>query len=364
VRFIDEYRQRETVSYWADALAAITTQPWTLMEVCGGQTNAIVRHGLDQLLPDQINLVHGPGCPVCVTPVALIDAAVALAQRDEVTLCSFGDMLRVPGSDRDLQTVQAGGGDVRVVVSPLDAVDIAIAQPQRQVVLFAVGFETTAPANALAIERAHRLGLDNFSVVVSHVLVPPALQAVLNCDDNRVQGFLAAGHVCTVMGLAAYEPIASRYRVPIVATGFEPVDILHGVYLCVEQLERGEATVANQYRRCVRAAGNGTAQELMNRIFTIIDREWRGLGTIADSGFGLRPPYDRYDALARFALPALGRSHCAACRSGDVLRGALRPDACPSFAGACTPEHPLGPTMVSAEGACAAYYLHRRQDAS
>jgi hydrogenase expression/formation protein HypD len=361
MKFLDEYRDPEGAKKLTLAIARLVTRPWTLMEVCGGQTHAIVKFGLDELLPREVTLLHGPGCPVCVTAVEKIDAALELAARPEVIFCSFGDMLRVPGTDRDLRSVKAAGGDVRVVYSPLDAVKIAHANPAREVVFFAVGFETTAPANAMAVYEARRRGLANFSMLVSHVLVPPALEAILSSPKCRVQGFLAAGHVCAVMGYREYLPIAERYRVPIVVTGFEPLDLLQGIYMCVKQLEEGRAQVENQYARVVSRDGNEPAQRLVTEVFEVVDRNWRGIGTIGLSGLGLRSEYRAFDAEQRFALVSrAGAPERGECQSGLVLQGLLRPPDCPAFGTRCTPERPLGATMVSSEGACAAYYLHRR----
>lgn len=363
MKFVDEYRDAGAVRKLASAIARRTTRPWTIMEICGGQTHSIVRFGLDELLPPGLTLAHGPGCPVCVTPADLIDAAVALAQRGEVTLCSFGDMLRVPGSGIDLLTARARGGDVRTVYSPLDAVSLAAREPGREVVFFAVGFETTAPANALAVLQARRLGLRNFSLLVSHVLVPPAITAILRAPDNRVQGFLAAGHVCTVMGTAEYEPLAQRFSVPIVVTGFEPVDILRGVLLCVEQLESGRAEVQNAYARAVRPAGNTHAQRYVQEVFTVVDRHWRGLGLVPASGLGLRPELAAFDAALKFALGTVPAADSRDCSAGEILRGAKRPPECAAFGTRCSPEHPLGAPMVSSEGACSAYYRYRLRGA-
>ena len=354
------YRDAGKARLLAEAMTRITTRPWTLMEICGGQTHAIVRYGIDQLLPPLVSLVHGPGCPVCVTPVAYIDKAIALAGLPHVTLCSFGDMLRVPGTEGDLLAAKSRGGDVRVVYSPLDALKIARELPEREVVFFAVGFETTAPANAMAAYQAKRQGIANFSMLVSHVLVPPAIEAILEAPGNRIQGFLAAGHVCTVMGTAEYEPLTARYRVPIVVTGFEPVDILEGIYLCVRQLEEGRAEVENQYSRSVRAEGNQAAQAMMRKVFRVIPRQWRGIGEIAASGLGLAPDYAAQDAEQRFGAVLSGDEAVGVCISGQVLRGERKPPECPAFGTRCTPEHPLGVTMVSSEGACAAYYRYRR----
>ncbi len=359
MKFVDEYRDPQAATQYAEALARLVTRPWTLMEVCGGQTHAIVRFGIDQLLPPGLTLVHGPGCPVCVTPVELIDKALEIARRPEVIFCSFGDMLRVPGSRDHLLAVKARGGDVRIVYSPLDAVALARANPERQVVFFAVGFETTAPANALAVHQAKEEGLANFSLLVSHVLVPPAIEAILSSPGNLVQGFLAAGHVCMVMGWQEYEPLARRYRVPIVVTGFEPLDILQGVYMCVRQLEEGRAEVENQYARNVRRTGNEAAIALIRRVFEVVPRKWRGVGQIPHSGLGLRPEYAAFDAETRFEVAGLQAEEDPACQSGLVLQGRLKPHQCPAFGSRCTPDHPLGATMVSSEGACAAYYHYR-----
>ena len=361
MKYLDEYRDPGAARALADHIARTTTRPWTLMEVCGGQTHAIVRFGIDQLLPNQVTLVHGPGCPVCVTPVSLIDAAVQIAQRPGVILCSFGDMLRVPGSSGNLLMQQANGADVRVVYSPLDALKIARENPGKQVVHFAVGFETTAPAHALAVRQAFDASLDNFSLLVSHVLVPPAIEAILSSEQNRVQGFLAAGHVCAIMGQAEYEPIAAKYKVPIVITGFEPIDILAGVAMCIDQLEQGTAAVQNPYARAVQAEGNTTAQTLLREVFEVVPRQWRGIGEIEQSGLGLRQPYHAYDAARRFELLAEAEEHQnQQCIAGEVLQGIKRPHDCPAFGKSCTPDSPLGAPMVSDEGACAAYHRYRR----
>jgi hydrogenase expression/formation protein HypD len=363
VKFVDEYRDADAVRGLARALAEITTRPWTLMEVCGGQTHTIVRFGLDSLLPSGVSLVHGPGCPVCVTPVELIDRAVAIATRPEAILCSFGDMVRVPGSEKDLLTVKAEGGDVRIVYSPLDALALARRSPEKEVVFFAVGFETTAPATAMAIYLAKEQGVRNFSLLVSHVLVPPAMRAILRSPGNRVQGFLAAGHVCAVMGFWEYEPLAKEHGVPIVVTGFEPLDILEGAYLCVKQLEEGRAEVENQYSRSVRRTGSAEAQRLLRDVFRVVPRKWRGVGEIAESGLGLTEAYAAFDAEVRFGVGSVCAQESTECRSGEVLRGLVRPPECSAFGTRCTPERPLGAPMVSSEGACAAYYQYRRLDA-
>jgi hydrogenase expression/formation protein HypD len=360
VKYIDEYRDRFGAERFARAIARATTRPWTIMEVCGGQTHAIVKFGIDELLPKEIRLVHGPGCPVCVTPLELIDKAIEIATRPGVIFCSFGDMLRVPGSETDLLTVKANSGDVRIVYSPLDAVRIARDNPSREVVFFAVGFETTAPANAMAVFQADQQGLRNFSLLVSHVLVPPAMEAILASPGNCVQGFLAAGHVCTVMGFTEYAPIAEKYRVPIVVTGFEPLDILQGVYMCVGQLEQGRAEVENQYTRSVRRDGNEAAKRLICEVFRVIPRKWRGVGQIPRSGFALSEKFADYDAERRFGVTDYTAQESNECISGLILQGVKKPQECPAFGMRCTPEHPLGATMVSNEGACAAYYRYRR----
>ena len=359
MRFHEEYRDGAAARGFADAITETVTRPWTLMEVCGGQTHAIVRFGIDKLLPPGLTLVHGPGCPVCVTPVEYVDKAIEIAERPGVVLCSFGDMLRVPGANGDLLAAKSRGADVRAIYSPLDALAIARAEPGREVVFFAVGFETTAPANAMAAYRAKRDGIANFSMLVSNVLVPPAMRTILDGPTNRIQGFLAAGHVCTVMGYQEYEPIAARYRVPIVVTGFEPLDILEGVYLCVRQLEGGRAEVENQYSRAVRREGNRPAQQMMREVFRVISRRWRGIGDIAESGLGLAGAYADLDAEGRFGPVGAGNEKSNECISGLVLRGERKPPDCPAFGTRCTPERPLGVTMVSSEGACAAYYRYR-----
>ena len=364
MKFIDEYRDARSAARYASAITRAATRPWTIMEVCGGQTHAIVKFGVGDLLPGTITLVHGPGCPVCVTPLELIDKAVEIAARRGIIFCSFGDMLRVPGRTKDLFAVKAGGGDVRVVYSPLDALKIATENPRKEVVFFAVGFETTAPANAMAVSQARRQGVLNFSMLVSHVLVPPAMEAILSSPINHVQGFLAAGHVCTVMGYTEYEPIAKKYNVPIVVTGFEPLDILQGVYMTVKQLEEGRAEVENQYTRSVRREGNVPAREIMREVFSIVPRKWRGVGEIARSGLALSDGYIYFDAERRFGVAHYTAEESSECISGLVLQGVKKPGECPAFGAACTPEHPLGATMVSSEGACAAYYRYRRVPAA
>ncbi len=360
MKYIDEYRDATEVHKILDKIRSVVTRPWNLMEVCGGQTHSILRFGLDELLPEGIRLIHGPGCPVCVTPIEMIDRAVAIASRKEVIFCSFGDMLRVPGSNKDLLTVKSEGGDVRVVYSPMDALTLARENPDREVVFFAIGFETTAPANAMTIAHAAKLGLTNFSALVSHVLVPPAIRAVLDSPDCLVNGFLAAGHVCSIMGIHEYEPIAEEYRVPIVVTGFEPVDILQGVLFCLTQLEEGRHEVENQYARCVRAEGNLVAQRQLAEIFETVTQKWRGIGPIPESGYALREKYKPFDAIVRFGVEDMTADEPAECLAGEVLQGHRRPDECPAFGKRCTPENPLGAPMVSSEGACAAYWRYRR----
>ncbi len=360
MKYLDEYRDGRVAAKIVAEVRRVTTRPWTLMEVCGGQTHSIVKHGIDRLLPAELELVHGPGCPVCVTPLEQIDKAHAIARTPGVIFTSFGDMLRVPGSQTDLLRLKSAGADVRIVYAPLDAVRIAQDNPGREVVFFAIGFETTAPANALAVTRARALGVDNFSMLVSHVLVPPAITAILQTPGNRVQGFLGPGHVCTVMGYREYEAIARHYRVPIVVTGFEPVDLLDGVLRTVRQLEAGEASVDNQYSRVVDRDGNAAAQRLIWSAFEVCDRKWRGVGTIPKSGLRLRYELHGYDAERRFDVGALETREPAECISGQILRGLKKPHDCPAFATRCTPASPLGATMVSAEGACAAYYAYGR----
>ncbi|MGW7605534.1 hydrogenase formation protein HypD [Streptomyces sp. AgN23] len=360
MKYIDEFQDPALARRLLDDIARTVTRPWTMMEVCGGQTHSIIRHGIDQLLPENIELIHGPGCPVCVTPLEVIDKALEIASRPGVVFCSFGDMLRVPGSDRDLFRIKSGGGDVRVVYSPLDALRIAQQTPGRQVVFFGVGFETTAPAIAMAVHQAKRLEVRNFSLLVSHVRVPPAIEAVMRSPDCRVQAFLAAGHVCSVMGTTEYPDLANTYKVPIVVTGFEPLDILEGIRRAARQLERGEHRVENAYPRVVRPQGNPVALSVLREVFTTTDRAWRGIGTIADSGWRLSDAYRDYDAEHRFEVTGLVTDEPAVCRSGEVLQGLIKPHECAAFGTICTPRTPLGATMVSSEGTCAAYYLYRR----
>jgi hydrogenase expression/formation protein HypD len=363
MKYVDEYRDPTLAATLAERIRKTVRRPWTIMEVCGGQTHAIVRFGLDSLLPGNLTLVHGPGCPVCVTSVSLIDQAVCIASSPGVVFCSFGDMLRVPGSRGDLFGVKAAGGDVRIIYSPLDALELARTHPDREVVCFAVGFETTAPAWAMAVRRANESGITNFSLLIAHVLVPPAMEAILSSPQNRIQGFLAAGHVCTVMGYEEYQALAVRYRVPIVVTGFEPLDVLEGVALLVDQLEEGRAEVENQYTRSVSREGNRRARVIVDEVFEPAPRVWRGIGEIPASGLRLRSTYAAYDAELKFqrelAQIAGGAEEDPECRSGLVLQGLLKPPDCPAFGTRCTPEQPLGAPMVSSEGACAAYYRYR-----
>ena len=360
MKYLDEFGDPELARGLLDEIARTVTRPWAVMEVCGGQTHTIIRNGIDQLLPDDVELIHGPGCPVCVTPLAMIDRALEIASRPEVIFCSFGDMLRVPGSSKDLFRVKSEGGDVRVVYSPLDAVRIAQANPDRQVVFFGIGFETTAPANAMTVQLARRLGVQNFSLLVSHVLVPPAITALMESPSRRVQGFLAAGHVCTVMGMAEYEPLVERYRVPIVVTGFEPLDVLEGIRRVLLQLEGGRAELENAYPRAVQPQGNPAAQAVVRDVFETCDRAWRGIGTIPMSGWRLAPQWAEFDAEQRFDVTGITTEESPLCRSGEVLQGLIKPVECAAFGTECTPRSPLGAPMVSSEGACAAYYQFRR----
>lgn len=362
MKYISEYRDKELVGNTLREIQATITKPWIIMEICGGQTDAIVKYGLDQLLPDEIELVHGPGCPVCVTPLEMIDKALAIASQPNVVFTSYGDMLRVPGSGKDLFSVRAGGGDVRVVYSPLDAIEIARQNPDKEVVFFAIGFETTAPANAMSVLQAKNLGMKNYSVLVSHVRVPPAMHAILGSPDNRVQGFLAAGHVCAVMGYWEYAPIAAQYGVPIVVTGFEPFDIAQGILETVRHLEAGNVVADNAYKRTVTYEGNKPAQKIIRQVFEECDRKWRGIGTIPVSGWRLRVGFEEFDAEERFDVGDIQPQESPLCISGMILQGLKKPLDCSAFDNPCTPEHPLGATMVSAEGACAAYYQYGRRE--
>ena len=360
MKYLDEYRNEALAKKLVDEIQRIVTRAWVLMEVCGGQTHSIVKYGVDRLLPPEVELVHGPGCPVCVTSLEMIDKAHSIAQRPDVIFCSFGDMLRVPGSHADLLILKSHGADVRVVYSPMDCLKIARANPDRKVVFFAIGFETTAPANAMSVWQARQQGLKNYSILVSHVLVPPSIASILQSPLNRVQGFLGPGHVCTVMGYREYEPIAARFHVPIVITGFEPLDLLEGALMTVRQLEEGRAEVLNQYPRVVRREGNCAAQELVNKVFEVCDRKWRGVGSIPKSGYKLRWEFRDYDAERIFDVKEIDTQEPSICISGLVLKGVKKPHDCPVFGTQCTPDHPLGATMVSAEGACAAYYAYGR----
>ena len=361
MKFVDEFRDAKIVKTYIDKIHEITRNEWTIMEICGGQTHSIIKYGIDEMLPDKITLVHGPGCPVCVTPLEMIDKAIEIASRPDVIFCSFGDMLRVPGSKKDLFTVKSEGGDVRIVYSPLDAVNIALKNPDKKVVFFAVGFETTAPANAMAVWRAKQLGIKNFSMLVSHVLVPPAITTILESPWNNVQGFIAAGHVCTVMGYEEYEPIAKKYKVPIVVTGFEPVDLVQGIFMLIKQLEEGRYEVENQYARSVRREGNIEAKKLIFKVFEVSDRKWRGIGLIPKSGYKLRDEFSEFDAEKVFSdVFEIKAEESNICISGLILQGVKKPPECPAFGKECTPMNPLGATMVSSEGACAAYYNYGR----
>lgn len=356
MKFLSEYRNPEIVEQYIEELHKITTQPWTIMEVCGGQTHSLVKNGIVNILPKQITMVHGPGCPVCVTPLHLIDKAIYLATEKKVILCSYGDMIRVPGSKQSILEAKALGADIRILYSPLEAVKIAEQNPDKEVVFFAVGFETTAPANALSVVHAQRLGLKNYSLLASHVLVPPAMEAVLNDEDSRIQAFLAAGHVCTIMGLDEYYPIVEKYKIPMVVTGFEPVDLLQGILMTVRQLEKGEAKLENQYSRVVAPEGNPEARKIIEKVFKTEDREWRGIGNISKSGWEVRDDMSEFDANKKFSVNIAKVPECADCIAGLILKGIKKPYECGQFGKKCTPENPLGAPMVSSEGACAAYY--------
>jgi hydrogenase expression/formation protein HypD len=360
MKYLTEFRNGEVAQRMAREIHQVATRPWKIMEICGGQTHSIIRNGIDQMLPAGIEMIHGPGCPVCVTPLALIDKALAIAAQPGVIFCSFGDMLRVPGTDADLFQIKGRGGDVRVVYSPLDAVELAVRNPDKQVVFFGVGFETTAPANAMSVHLAKRRGLKNFSLLVSHVLVPPAIEAIMSSPENRVQAFLAAGHVCSIMGYWEYPSLADQFEIPIVVTGFEPLDLLDGIRRAVLQLEKGKHHVENAYERIVTYAGNLEAQRLLAEVFEVTDRAWRGIGVIPKSGWRLNDKYREFDAEERFQISGIYTEESPLCRAGDVLRGAIKPAECPAFGKECTPRHPLGATMVSSEGACAAYFNYGR----
>jgi hydrogenase expression/formation protein HypD len=360
MKYLDEYRDQAIAEKLLDEIRRTVTRPWVIMEVCGGQTHSIVKYGLDYLLPPEIELVHGPGCPVCVTPLDMIDRAHAIARRPDVIFCSFGDMLRVPGSEGDLFQVRAAGGNVRIVYSPMDCLKIARNNPDKQVVFFAIGFETTAPANAMAVFQAKAQGLKNFSLLVSHVMVPPSITGILQSPQNRVQAFLGPGHVCAIMGWSEYEPIAARYKVPIAITGFEPVDLLEGILLAVRQLEQGRAEVEDQYARAVTREGLVAARRMIAQVFDVADRSWRGIGIIPKSGYKLSYAFRDYDADRIFQVENICTREPEICISGQVLRGLKKPVDCPAFGTQCSPQNPLGATMVSAEGACAAYYNYGR----
>jgi hydrogenase expression/formation protein HypD len=364
MKYLDEFSDPDLARKLVDEIKSATTRKWSIMEVCGGQTHSIIRHGIDQLLPDTIEMIHGPGCPVCVTPLEIIDKALEIASRPDVIFCSFGDMLRVPGSEKDLFQVKSQGGDVRVVYSPLDALKIAKENPAKQVVFFGIGFETTAPANAMTVYQAKRLGIENFSLLVSHVLVPPAISAIMESPTCRVQAFLAAGHVCTVMGTEEYPSLCDKYDIPIVVTGFEPLDILEGIRRTVLQLESGRHELENAYPRAVQVEGNAAAKAMLLDVFEVTDRAWRGIGMIPSSGWRLSYAYRDYDAEHRFSVTDIHTEESSVCRSGEVLQGLIKPHECEAFGTLCTPRNPLGATMVSSEGACAAYYLYRRLEVS
>lgn len=358
--YLSAFREPAIARLMLDEISSLVAKPWVIMEVCGGQTHAIVRSGIDQLLPPTVRLVHGPGCPVCVTPLEIIDQAIAIAMMPEVIFCSFGDMLRVPGSEQDLLSARASGADVRIVYSPLEALQAAKENPGRQVVFLAIGFETTAPGNAMVVMQAAKEGLTNFSILVCHVLVPPAMRTLLNSPDNQVQGYLAAGHVCTVMGLSEYEAICAEYKVPIVVTGLESNDILEGLVMILRQLESGRHEVENQYGRSVRREGNPLAREMVGRVFATKDQKWRGIGLLPQSGLQVRDEFSAFDAAKKFAVHGIATKESPECISGTILQGLKRPDQCPAFGTTCRPEHPLGATMVSSEGACAAYYHYKK----
>jgi len=360
MKYIDEYRSEEAASQFVEGIESLVTRDWTLMEICGGQTHTLIKSGVDRLLPEPVTLVHGPGCPVCVTPLELIDKALAIARRPQVIFTSFGDMLRVPGSKSDLLSVKSEGADVRMVYSPLDAVKLAQQNPDKEVVFFAVGFETTAPANAMAVWQAHQQGIENFSILCSHVLVPPAMEALLGAPDNQVQGFLAAGHVCAVMGYWEYEPIADKYQIPMIVTGFEPLDLLQGIYMTLKALEEDRWGVENQYSRAVTRDGNQPAQKLLGQVFDVCDRKWRGIGEIPMSGYRLKEELVAFDAELRFDVGHIEAQEAPECIAGEILTGLKKPHECTVFGTRCTPEHPMGAPMVSAEGACAAYYQYGR----
>lgn len=356
MKYLSEYRDPDLANQYLEEIKKTVTRPWSIMEVCGGQTHSLVKHGIVNVLPDEITMIHGPGCPVCVTPLELIDQAVYLAEKENVILCSYGDMLRVPGSHKSLLEAKAQGADIRILYSPLEAVNLAEQNPEREVVFFAVGFETTAPANGLSVVHAQRRGLSNYSILTSHVLVPPAMEAVINDPESHIDAFLGAGHVCTIMGIEEYGPIVEKYNIPIVITGFEPVDMLHGILMAVRQLERGEAKLENQYSRVVRPEGNPAAINTIHEVFRVDDRAWRGIGVIPQSGYELQPAFQQFDAKSKFQIDIEAVDEPSECMAGQVLKGIIKPHECPEFGKRCTPRNPLGAPMVSSEGACAAYY--------
>jgi hydrogenase expression/formation protein HypD len=360
MKYINEYRDEELAQSYLKKIKDIVTRHWNIMEVCGGQTHSLVKNGILDLLPNEVNMIHGPGCPVCVTPIHLIDKAIYLAEEKGVTLCSYGDMLRVPGSSRSLLDAKAQGADVRILYSPLEAVTLAQQNPEKEIVFFAVGFETTAPANAMSVVQAKQMGVKNYSILTSHVLVPPAIEAVMNDEDSLIHGFLAAGHVCTIMGISEYGPLAEKYKIPIVVTGFEPVDLLQGIYMTVKQLESGKHVLENQYSRVVQAKGNIKAIEMINEVFNVQDRVWRGIGPIPESGYEVKAKYEAYNANIRFNVQIEEAEENKSCIAGQVLKGIKKPFECPEFGKKCKPEFPLGAPMVSSEGACAAYYHFNR----
>jgi hydrogenase expression/formation protein HypD len=361
MKFLSEYRDPELAAQFLEEIKKTVTRPWKIMEVCGGQTHSLVKHGIVNVLPEEITMIHGPGCPVCVTPLELIDKALYLAEKENVILCSFGDMLRVPGSEKSMLQAKAEGADIRILYSPLEAIKIAQENPDREVVFFAVGFETTAPANALSVLHAHRQGVTNYSILTSHVLVPPAMEAVINDEESHIDAFLAAGHVCTIMGISEYGPIVDKYNIPIVVTGFEPVDILHGILMTVKQLEKGEAKLENQYSRVVKPEGNPQAIKVIEEVFEVDDRAWRGIGLIPLSGYEVKDIFSQHDANKRFDIKVGHVEEPKECMAGQVLKGIIKPHQCPAFGKGCTPQNPMGAPMVSSEGACAAYYNFSNQ---
>ncbi len=361
MKHLEEYRDPELVRAYLEQINKVVTRPWNIMEICGGQTHGLVKYGILDILPPEITMIHGPGCPVCVTPISIIDQAIELSMQENIILCSFGDMLRVPGSESSLLEAKAKGADIRILYSPLEAVKMAADMPHKEIVFFAVGFETTAPANALAVLQAYNLKLDNFSILSSHVLVPPAIEAIMGDQEVDIQGFLAAGHVCTITGTSEYKEICNKYKIPVVVTGFEPVDLMHGIFMCIRQLEKGEAKLENPYKRIVRPDGNPAAMKLVQELFNICDKEWRGIGTITKSGLELKEKYAKYDAIRKFQIQSIQKQENSSCIAGQILKGLKKPFECPEFGNKCKPENPLGAPMVSSEGACAAYYQHKQE---